>query len=354
MSLLHTADLHLTEKNEERWAALDELVNLALRYKVSALVISGDLFDHHTEAERLRSRLRSSLGGKNFKTVILPGNHDHKVYRSGLYFGDDVSIIANWEEPVFLNDLVIWGLPYEQISGEKLVRRLHEIASRMKPDQKNYLLFHGELLDAYFSDQDMGDEGNLRYMPVRLSYFEAMPVKSVLAGHFHSRYASWRLPGGGFFIYPGSPVAVTRREAGIRKANLVNSGEDPVEISLDTSHYEELIIDLDPFSQKDPLEILDNKLENTHPRAKIFLTVQGLFNSSAVGLTEKKLVEEIRKRVEGRFAAEPSIMFSDVQHILENDLFRRFKYKLDETDCSYEQREKVLEMLIGAFRMVQL
>ncbi len=353
MSVLHTADLHLTEKNEERWAALDELVSLSRQHKVSALVISGDLFDHHTEAEKLRSRLRVSIDSGDFQTVILPGNHDHKAYRSGLYFGENVSVINNWEEPVCLKDTVIWGLPYERISGEKLVSRLREMADRMNPDQDNYLLFHGELLDAFFPREDMGDEGNIRYMPSRLSYFEPLPLQHVLAGHFHSRYTSWKLPGGGLFTYPGSPVAVTRRETGVRKANLVTVGEDPLEIPLDTYHYEELVIDLDPFGRDDPLKVLDQKLKSIHPRAKIFLTVEGLFNGSAFDLTESELVEEVRSRVGERFAEQPVIKFTDVQHIFEDDLFRKFLEKLAEKDYLPEQKEQVKEMLISAFRTVQ-
>ncbi len=353
MSVLHTADLHLTEKDEKGWAALDELVRLAGQHKISALVISGDLFDHGTEAEKMRGRLRAAIGSGDFQTVILPGNHDHSAYRSGLYFGENVTVINNWQEPALIEDAVIWGLPYEQISGEKLVSRLREMAALMNPDQANYLLFHGELLDAYFSREDMGDEGNLRYMPARLSYFAPLPLQYVLAGHFHSRYASWKLPGGGLFIYPGSPVAVTRRETGVRKANLISAGEVPLEIPLNTNHYEEMVLELDPFSHEDPLEVLDHKLKLTHPLAKILLTVQGLFDGSALGLTEKELVAAIKKRAGERFADEPGLELADVRHILEDDLFRQFKEKLDQTDCPGEQKEKIKEMLISAFRVVK-
>ncbi len=353
MSILHTADLHLTDDNEERWAALDELIMIANQERVSALVICGDLFDHHSEAEKLRGRLRAAIGKSSFQTIILPGNHDHRSYRSGLYFGENVSVISSWEEPVYLEEAVIWGLPYEQISGEKLVSRLQEISRKMKPEHLNYLLFHGELLDAYFSREDMGNEGDKRYMPVKLSYFEALPLQHVLAGHFHSRFVSWKIPGGGLFTYPGSPVAVTRRETGARKANLVKAGHDPVEIKLNTDHYEEVVIDLDPFETEDPRKLLERELLHSHPRAKILLTVKGLFNGFTLGLTEDEMVSEIKGMAGERLADQPLFIFSDVRHLLEDDLFKKFLNRINKMDSSQQQKEEITELLITAFRAVK-
>ncbi len=353
MKLLHTADLHLTETAAERWDALGELVEIARKHQVSALVIAGDLFDHNIEAEKLRARLRSELGGADFMTIILPGNHDYRSYRSGLYFGENVTVITNWEEPVYIDDAAIWGLPYERLSGGRMVSRLRDMAGRMNPDQANFLLFHGELLDAFFSREDLGDEGDLRYMPVRLSYFESLPLQYVLAGHFHSRYTSWQIPGGGLFIYSGSPVAVTRREAGRRAANLVAPGEDPVEIPLDTHYFEELVISLDPFNLEDPLSLLDNKMQELHRNAKVILTVRGLFNGSALGMDENELAAGIMERAGSRFAEEPALEFYDVQHILEDDLFKQFNEKLEQADYPRDQKEAVKKMAIRAFRVVK-
>ncbi len=353
MPVLHTADLHLTEKDEDRWSALDELISLARQNNVSALVICGDLFDHDTEAEKLRGRLRASFGSGDFQTIILPGNHDYKAYRSGLYFGDKVSILDNWEEPVEVGEMVIWGLPFERLSTEKMVSRLKDLSTRMNPERINYLLFHGELLDAYFSPEDMGDEGEQRYMPAKLSYFADLPVRHVLAGHFHSRYAAWNLPDGGLFIYPGSPAAVTRREMGIRKANLVSPDGKASELTLNTAHYENLVINLDPFSETAPLDQLDQMLQDLHPRARIILSICGFFNGAALGLSESELVEVVRSRTENHVVDQLIIEFNDVQHILEDDLFKQFRKKLSDKDYTRVQKDKAEKMLINAFRGVK-
>lgn len=353
MTILHTADLHLDEEHEERWSAFDELVSTAKKHKVDTLVISGDLFDHGLEAERLRNRLRSAIGSGTFQTVILPGNHDYKAYRSGLYFGENVSVISKWDEPVEAGEVLIWGLPYENLSAEKIVRRLKDLGTRMDPNRINYLLYHGELLDAYFSPEDMGDEGDQRYMPAKLSYFANLPVKHVLAGHFHSRYAAWNLPGEGLFIYPGSPSAVTRREIGVRKVNLIDSGGKASELTLNTAHYERVFLSLDPFSEINPLEQLEQSLQGLPSRAKLILSISGYFNGAALGLTESGLVEAIKLKLDHYMVDELIIEFKDVQHILEDDLFKKFRDKLALTDYTRDQQEKAEKMLINAFRGVK-
>lgn len=353
MKILHTADLHLCEEAAERWDALAELVKIARQHKVSALVIAGDLFDHNVEAEKLRAPLRAALSGEEFQTIILPGNHDHKAYQSGLYFGDNVGVIDNWAEPINLGDLNIWGLPYERLSGDLLVGRLREMGELMNREEYNILLFHGELLDAYFSRPELGDEGDQRYMPVKLSYFSTLPLQYVLAGHFHSRYAGWQLPGGGLFIYPGSPVAITRRETGRRMANLLTVGEAPVEIPLDSFHYEQLKIVLDPFSPADPLVNLDQLLQQIHPDAKVLLTVQGLFNGSVLGINEVELAAALREKAGSYLAGEPVEEYYDVQHVLEDDLFKDFSSRLAAVDCPPGIKEQVKELVIRAFQVVK-
>ncbi len=353
MKILHTADLHLTEAASERWDAFIELVNIARKHQVSALVIAGDLFDQDVAAETMRARFRAIIGSSKFQTIILPGNHDHKAYRSGLYFGENVSVINTWEEPVRIGELAVWGLPFERISKDQLVSRLRDMASHMQAEENNVLLFHGELLDAYFSRQDLGDEGDLRYMPAKISYFESLPLQYVLAGHFHSRYASWQIPGGGLFIYPGSPVSVTRRETGRRMANLISAAEAPVEIALDSFHYEELVVSLDPFATKDPLPELDQKLDRLHPAAKVLLTVEGLFNGSALGINEEELAFQIKKKVEQICAGEPVLNFLDVRHVLEDDLFKKFIVRLDEMDYPPDLKEQAKELVVQAFRGVK-
>ncbi len=352
MKILHTADLHLRENAPERWEALEELINLACLEEVQVMTISGDLFDDESSADNLRPGLRSLFAGKPLDIIILPGNHDAGAYREGLYFGGRVKVLSSWTRPIKVGNIAFWGPPFDKISGEQLLARLMEMGRLMNKETENILLMHGELLDAFFSRQDMGDEGEQRYMPVKLRYFEHLPVSYVLSGHFHSRFNSWLLPGGGLFIYPGSPVAITRRETGRRSAVLLSPGHEPAEIPLDTFHYEHIEINLDPFDKPDPRPELQAGIEKLHPRAALLLTVSGYFDGAGLKMTETELEAALVNIAEPFLDGEPVFSCLDVSRIVEDELFKRFREALTSSDAGVEMQNTATEMAIKALGKV--
>lgn len=60
MKILHTADIHLRERHDERWKALQKIIEIGKREKIDVLAISGDLFDKGIDAEKLRPHIRDS------------------------------------------------------------------------------------------------------------------------------------------------------------------------------------------------------------------------------------------------------------------------------------------------------
>ncbi|MFN0091316.1 MAG: exonuclease SbcCD subunit D [Acidimicrobiales bacterium] len=86
MRLLHTADWHVgrtirgRSRHEEHEAVLAELVELAERDGVDAVLVCGDLFDSAAptaEAERLVYRALLALAGERRHVVVIAGNHDN-------------------------------------------------------------------------------------------------------------------------------------------------------------------------------------------------------------------------------------------------------------------------------------
>ncbi|MFX1269595.1 MAG: hypothetical protein ACFFAK_16665, partial [Promethearchaeota archaeon] len=73
--------------------------------------------------------------------------------------------------PFVYKNIKVWGIPHEPIGEKQVLEKLHSIKSKMTQDKINILLYHGELLDAFFSRRDFGEEGEERYMPVKLSYY---------------------------------------------------------------------------------------------------------------------------------------------------------------------------------------
>jgi DNA repair exonuclease SbcCD nuclease subunit len=353
MKILHTADIHLRQYEDKRWKALQRLIEIGKAEKIEIFVISGDLFDKGIDAETLRPKIREIFSNTDFKIILIPGNHDNESYKSGMYFGEDTVILTDLNEPFEYKDLRIWGLPFESIEGEKILDKLHSIENDLTTDKKNILLYHGELLDAFFSRKDFGEEDEGRYMPIKLSYFKDLHIDYVLAGHFHSKFDMWELENGGYFVYPGSPVSITKREIGQRKVNIFEVGKPPKEYPLNTFHFEEVVIEFGPFMEKKPVEIVKEKLKRVHFNASIILTIKGYINSEEIKMNESELVKQIREITKGK-SVEEHFVFRDIHTILEDDLFKSFLNKLEKTNFTEEKKRQLTDLAIRAMMETRL
>lgn len=349
MKILHTADIHLREYGDKRWETLQKLIEIGKNEGVEIFVISGDLFDKGVNAETLRPKIREIFSNNGFKIILIPGNHDSESYKSGMYFGEDTFIITDLDRPFEYKDLVIYGLPFERMEGEKILDKLRSLGRKLEPDKTNILLYHGELLDAFFSRRDFGDEGEERYMPVKLSYFRDLNIRYVLAGHFHSKFNVWQLENGGYFVYPGSPISITKREVGQRKVNIFEVGKPPEGYLLDTPHFEEVVVELDPFEDKNPADTVKERLEKVPTSARIILTVKGYINSQKIKMSETEVVERLKEIIRDRCDKEDfKPEFRDIHTILEDNLFKSFKKKLEQADYDEEKKKQLLDLAIKA------
>lgn len=328
------------------------MIDIGKKEKIDVLAISGDLFDKGIDAERLRPHIREIFSKTGFKILIIPGNHDADSFESGLYYGED-AIVLNDTIPQDFGDARIIGVPYEPIEMEDVFSKIQSLKRSFTEDKTNILMYHGELLDLFFSREDLGDEGQKRYMPIKASFLDDLKIDYVLAGHFHTRFDTMKLNNGGLFIYPGSPISITKAETGQRKANMLTLGKSPNEYPLDTFHYERVIIEFDPFSEVNPIELVKETFQKLHPQAKILLTFGGHINSKKLGISESQLIDQLKVLVKGRGAEESSYQFSDIKKILDNDIFQSFKQKVEAGDYEAEKREKMLRIAIQAMMEAQ-
>jgi len=351
MKILHTADVHLEKYDDERWKALEKLVEIAKKENIELFVISGDLFNKKVDANNLRPKIRDVFSRGKFQIILIPGNHDAEVYQEGMYFGENVKILRNLENPFVYNDhLAIWGLPFEQIEGDEILSRLYSIKDALNKYTTNILLYHGELLDAFFSREDFGDEGESRYMPVKLSYFKELNFQYVLAGHFHSKFDVKEIEDGRYFVYPGSPISITKKEVGRRKVNIFEAGEPPREYPLDTPFFEEINIDLDPFENTDPFIAVKERMEEIPKEAKIILTIGGYINGE---ISETEFKERIKEIMPGR-AIEWHFLFKDIKNLLNDDLFKKFVKKVEQGNYDEERKRELRDLAIKAMMKVGL
>lgn len=351
MKILHTADIHLKEYEDKRWETLKKLIEIGKKKKIEIFVISGDLFDEGVDAENLRPKIREIFSDTGFKIILISGNHDKDSYKSGMYFGGDVVILS--DSPFEYKNIRIVGMPFDVMGKEDVLNKLRSLKRVFTPDKKNILLFHGELLDAFFSRRDFGEEGEGRYMPVKLSYFKDLNVDYVLAGHFHSNFDVRRLENGGYFVYPGSPISITKREVGRRKVNIFEIGKLPKEYPLDTFHFEEVTVELDPFRDEQPLEIFKKRLEGLHPEAKVILTVKGYINRKKIQLTETELINQMKETAAGK-CTDVRYEVKDVQIILEDDIFKSFMERLEQAGYEEQKTEQMRNIAIKAMMEAKL
>ena len=76
MKILHTADIHLRTYLDDRWAALEKILDVGKKQKIDVLAISGDLFDAQLDTEKLRPKIREVFSNNDFQIVLIPGNYD--------------------------------------------------------------------------------------------------------------------------------------------------------------------------------------------------------------------------------------------------------------------------------------
>ncbi|MFQ6069458.1 MAG: exonuclease SbcCD subunit D [Candidatus Aminicenantales bacterium] len=347
MKILHTADIHLRSDKDERWKTLEKLISLGRKEKVDLFVISGDLFDKGAAAEKLRPKLRPLFSKTGFRIVIVPGNHDSDSYRGGLYFGQDAVILNDRFKPFEMEGVRVLALPYERIEGREMADRIDSLKKLCRQDKKNILLCHGELLDSFFSREDFGQEGKERYMPFWLSNFDELDVECVLAGHFHKSFDVRRMKNEAFFVYPGSPVSITRRETGQRKVNLFKLGEEPQEYALDSPHYQEILLKLNPLEEMDPVAGVKKILDGLPPGARALVKVSGFVNCRALKTSETELEERIEELVEKKGELE-TFECRDIQEIGEDDLFKDFVRILNAREPDFRKREELIEITLRA------
>jgi len=350
LKVLHTADIHLRTLGDERWAALETIIRVAKKQKTSVLIISGDLFDAKIDTEELRPKIRDIFSNNEFDIVLIPGNHDCNVCKD-MYFGADATVLTELDKPFEKENIRIWGLPFENIQTEQVIEKLQYLKTRFDKKYTNILLYHGELLDAFFSRKDFGEEGEQRYMPLKLSYLKDIDVDYVLSGHFHSTFSVRTLEAGGYFVYPGSPVSITKKETGQRMVNIFEVGKKPTPYALDTYHFEEVNISFDPFKERHPVDTVKGILAKAHPRAHVILTIGGFVDSQAVGMKEHDLVaalNQVTKKCE-----EVHFGFKEIHAILGDDLFKSFSQKLDQCEFDEEKKKQLRDLAIRAMMRVK-
>ncbi len=347
MKILHSADTHLREAGDERWAALKVVLETAAAQKVDALVFSGDFFDDPAAAERLRPLIREQLSGLPFPVIILPGNHDAEAYPDGAFWGERVQLLRDPEQPFCLGETCFWGLPFREAGEAEVQQLLTQMAQRMDGPGRHFLLFHGELTNLGYGWGEYGRESRKRYMPASLEMFEAGPWQAVLAGHLHRKFAALPIDGERYFIYPGSPVAITRNEIGRRAVNLLEDDAPPRALEIETAYYQTYRLRLDPLRKPEPEKEIRARVEALGPGGMLLVEASGFFNGAAIQLTEEQFFRKL-KSLENERVELSRIECRDIRRIADDPLFRKIIREIQNSRTPRERSRQILGRILQA------
>lgn len=329
MRILHTSDVHLSERHPETLSALTEILDVARSHSVDLLTIGGDLFESEGDAEALRPRLRETLSGNGFPIVAIPGNHDCDAFEGNLDFGSDIEILTKRPVDTFtLHDLTLVGVPYVAHASEDLYSRLREAGGESDPKA---LLLHCTL-DIGYTSGDFGEEESLSYFPVSAATLSSLGFDYVLAGHFH-RQTEIRELDEGVFIYPGSPVSHTTRETGRRQAVLIDTdGGTPQAIQLPTYYHDSMDLFVYPGREMETIRTAKEWLDSrAGDNCELEMCVRGhiKMDETQFGRRLESLSDHLSIAKEYRTVAK----------LFEHPLFQRFQQKLEEKEDLDDARQ---------------
>jgi len=335
--ILHTADLHLTEKRPETVDALEAILETASNNSADIVTMGGDIFDSAKDADKLRPKIRNLFRDIECDVVCIPGNHDGAILRKDYDFGFDV--IA--EEPYGvkeIGDVSIVGIPYTETASEELLLDLRGAAESASV---RILLLHCTL-DWGYTEDSYGDEKGRRYFSVSRDALSALGYDYILAGHFHSRTEILNWEDGGLFVYPGSPVSHTTKETGRRNAVLINTDKRSEEtIPLDTQYSDQLPLKVTPGKE----DVVVSKIEQWYSeraddQADLEIIVKGV-----IAKKEGEFEDSIKEVAPGVDLINET---KDVRVVLNHPLYNRFKEKLENLEVDGSEQginEVVIEVM---------
>jgi DNA repair exonuclease SbcCD nuclease subunit len=246
VKFIHTADIHLKEKTSENFNALVQILALAEEEKCDALIIAGDLFEKGYISRELRGEVRALFNSyPNLIKLLLPGNHDATAYTDETDYGKNTFTFHRLPyQELTLRDIRIIGFPYQPYQKDTpWLDKFSDTSSR------SILIVHGTLygsnLEKFYTPEDT------QYQPLFVSQLKDK-FSYVALGHFHRQFTKHQA-GRTYFVYPGTPVALTKKEVGIRKIALV---EITSEVTLlekplrKSPFWERLECFLIPFSEE--------------------------------------------------------------------------------------------------------
>lgn len=371
MRLLHTSDLHLGIKLmdvdllEDQKYILDEIISIAKKEKVDALLLSGDIYDvsiPRIEAISLLNDFLTKVNEENIKVFIISGNHDQAerlsfgnkiLCKTGIYISEQykkdngcISLKDNYGKINF------FLLPYikpinirnefqieENITYNEAVKKAVENFSISK-NERNVLLAHQFITGSITCESESIQVGNSDQVDAKIfSNFDYVAL-----GHLHIPQI---LGKNNNIRYSGSPLKLSFSEAKKEKIcciiDIKEKGNLTIkEIPLQPLHNMAII----KGNYKDLVD--DNDIKRTYSES--YLKIE-LTDKTDIPYVKDKLktvfhnVLEVIYERQTKKMKELNSQISNIKDLSELELVKKFFKEQMNKELSKKQEKYITEAL---------
>lgn len=268
MKILHTADLHLKEK--EHISVLQSIVRLAIQENVELIIIAGDLFDISANGRILEAALLPIWEQFSGSVLIVPGNHDYKFLNNRSELAPNV-IIAN-KTPYSVAE--IDGLFFVCVPYQPNIS-LSDIS--IPSFDPSILITHGTY-----------DSNNSSYFPI-VSSDLSRRYRYVALGHYHTWFDKWI--DGTCVVNPGAPRQTRKTDAGARYVSILDTSSwlmERIVLPINFVDYQSISISVTDTESMIQQKLLRATSTLDHYRfAEVSLTIQGSLIFTKHSLSER-------------------------------------------------------------------
>lgn len=254
---------------EATYDAFNNIIELAVRERVNAVVISGDIYnseDHNLEAQVRFVRAMYQLWEAHIPVYMVQGNHDPaESWRAGLAMPDNVHVFSDTQVqrfPLMVNNIEVGGV-YGISCGHG--NEQTNFASQYKAferDEFSLAVMHGTV------GASLGSEDHNITGPCNLSDIMQGAMDYWALGHIHKAQVLSEDP---MVVYAGNPQGLHRKESGPKGCYMVrvaHNGHCELEF-IETSEirFEEIKLDIAGIrTESELLELLSNKKQSLRKR----------------------------------------------------------------------------------------
>ena len=298
IKLLHAADLHLDSafesctpeaaalRREGQRELLFQIQELAEKRGVSAVLLSGDVFEGGGVKSETQRDFNSALGALSCPVLIAPGNHDpyspNSIWET-MRLPENVYIFKNAE----LEHIELAGVParffgagFQNTFSKPLLRGF--IPPEKEADVPDIMIIHGDTA-----------AGAADYNPISRDELLKCKMDYVALGHIHARSPLQRV-GETYFAYPGCTEGRGFDELGEKGVLIItisDSGVSAEFVPLNGVRYEIITVNV---GGKDAPEAVQEAVSGLSENDCCRLILTG-------ECEELPDTSELRKQLEGRF-----------------------------------------------------